>query len=128
MRIAGRYEIRGMIGEGGMGIVYRAQDLKLDAEVAVKTIRNPHDAETLKLFKQEGAVLRSLNHPNIVEIRDVGEYEDEQGVVRPYLVMPLLRGIPLDKIIREQPGRLTPARVIDMIDRKSTRLNSSHRP
>ena len=126
MRIAGRYEICGVIGEGGMGIVYRAQDLKLDTEVAVKTIRNPHDAETLKLFKQEGAVLRSLNHPNIVEIRDVGEYEDEQGVVRPYLVMPLLRGIPLDKIIREQPGRLTPARVIDMMVHVCRGLQVAH--
>ena len=126
MRIAGRYEIRGVIGEGGMGIVYRAQDLNLDTEVAVKTIRNPHDAASLELFKKEGAVLRSLNHPNIVEIRDVGEYQDEQGANRPYLVMPFLPGVTLDKIIEKQPGRLTPERVIEMMIHVCRGLQAAH--
>lgn len=125
MRIQGRYEVRGVIGEGGMGIVYRAEDLKLRTEVAVKTIRDPHDAACFELFKKECAVLTSLNHANIVDIRDVGEYEEE-GVVRPYLVMPLLPGVTLDKIIEKQPGRLTPERVVDMMLQVCRGLQAAH--
>jgi len=125
MRIQGRYEVRGVIGEGGMGIVYRAEDLKLRTEVAVKTIRDPHDAACFELFKKECAVLTSLNHANIVDIRDVGEYED-QGVTRPYLVMPLLPGVTLDKIIEKQPGRLTPERVVDMMLQACRGLQAAH--
>ena len=125
MRIQGRYEIRGVIGEGGMGIVYRAEDLKLRTEVAVKTIRDPHDAACFQLFKKECEVLASLNHANIVDIRDVGEYE-EGGVTRPYLVMPMLPGVTLDKIIEKQPGRLTPERVVDMMLQVCRGLQAAH--
>jgi serine/threonine protein kinase len=125
MRIAGRYELRGKIAEGGMGVVYRAEDLNLHTEVAVKTIKNPHDEASLELFRKEGAVLRSLNHPNIVEIRDVGDYEHE-GIVYPFLVMPLLRGMTLDKIIDKQPGRLTPERVIEMMIHVCRGLQAAH--
>lgn len=123
--IDGRYETRDVIGEGGMGIVYRALDLKRNTEVAVKTIKNPHDAASFDFFKKECAVLSSLNHANIVDIRDFGEYEDE-GVTRPFLVMPLLPGMTLDKIIKNHPARLTPERVIEMMGHACRGLQAAH--
>ena len=125
MRIQGRYEIRDIIGEGGMGIVYRAEDLKLRAEVAIKTIRNPQDPASFELFKKECEVLSKLNHANIIDIRDFGEYDDN-GVIRPYLVMPLLAGMTLDKVIEKHPGRLTPERVVDMMVQACRGLQAAH--
>ena len=125
MLIDGRYEIHDVIGEGGMGFVYRALDLKRNTEVAVKTLKNPRDVASLTLFKKECTVLSSLNHANIVDIRDFGEYDDA-GVTRPFLVMPLLPGMTLDAIILKQPGRLTPERVIDMVMQVCRGLQAAH--
>lgn len=99
MKAAGRYEIRDILGEGGMGIVYRALDSVMNREVTIKTIRDPQDKVVLELFKRECSVLASMSHPNIVEIFDVGEME-EGGARRPYFVMPLLPGVTLQELIK----------------------------
>src|SRR6266436_4342737 len=70
----GRYEIRSLIGKGGMGVVYCAHDTELNRDVAVKVLPADvsEDAERLSRFKQEAQALARLNHPNIVSILDVG--------------------------------------------------------
>ena len=85
----GRYEIRSLIGEGGMGQVYQAIDTALGREVAIKVL--PPDlaraSDRLKRFEQEAKAAGALNHPNILAIYDVGTHNDA-----PYVVSELLEG------------------------------------
>lgn len=94
-----RYEIKGKIGHGGLGTIYRAYDTRMNREVAIKRIRT-HSSDgdlssesTNQLVKEAGA-LASLQHPNIVTIYDVGT--DSEG---PFVVMELLTGESLEEII-----------------------------
>src|SRR5215469_10008642 len=68
MQTKGRYEIRGVLGEGGMGIVYRVLDPVLNREVTLKTIRDPQEQAVLELFS-ECAVLAGMSHPGIRDVR-----------------------------------------------------------
>ncbi|MBC7980193.1 MAG: serine/threonine protein kinase [Armatimonadetes bacterium] len=94
-----RYDIKGKIGQGGLGAVYRAFDARMNREVAIKRIvANSGDASlseeaTRQLLKEAGS-LASLQHPNIVTVYDVGA--DEDG---PFVVMELLTGSTLEEII-----------------------------
>jgi serine/threonine protein kinase len=88
----GRYHILEQLGEGGMAVVYKAFDTRLETEVAVKVIRTENILPsaldlTLKRFEREAKALARLTHPNIVKVTDYGEHEG-----KPYLVMPLLSG------------------------------------
>jgi serine/threonine protein kinase len=75
--LKGRYELRDILGRGGMGVVYRAYDFVLKCDVVVKTLRECPDRTALHLFYRECEVLTALNHPNIVQILDLGEFEEE---------------------------------------------------
>ena len=99
-RMDDRYEIRGKIGQGGIGAVYRAYDKNLSREVAVKRILPEGGADlekeaTRQLTKEAGA-LSALQHPHIVTIYDVGI--DEDG---PYVVMELLHGKTIDEVVEK---------------------------
>jgi len=88
----GRYHIVDKLGEGGMAVVYRAYDMRLEREVAVKFIRIDMMApamlgQILKRFEREAVALARVEHPNIVKIYDFGEFEGT-----PYLVMQYLGG------------------------------------
>src|SRR5882724_9701340 len=85
-----RYELKEKLGEGGMGVVWRAFDTVLSTDVALKMLVDVNDATALKLFYEECQKQSALAHPNIVEIRDAGSF-DEDGVRQPYLVCRLLR-------------------------------------
>jgi serine/threonine protein kinase len=96
-----RYEIRGKLGQGGIGAVYRAFDQRMNREVAIKRIiteggvGNPQDEATRQLTQEAGA-LAALQHPHIVTVYDVGL--DEDG---PYVVMELLTGKSLDEVVEK---------------------------
>ncbi len=123
--VKGRYELLDVLGEGGMGVVYRALDQDLRREVAVKTIRDSMNRVVLDLFRRECAVLASLNHPNIVDIYDIGEFEDK-GTKKPYFVMPLLPGAPLSALLTGQTQRLTPERVVEIMTQALRGLQAAH--
>ena len=124
-KLAGRYEVRQILGQGGMGLVYRAYDTVVRREVAVKTILDIPDPASLQLFYKECDVLASMSHPNIVEIFDIGEFEEE-GKKKPYFVMPLLPGTTLEYFIRKASHRLTVERTIDIMSQTCRGLQAAH--
>jgi serine/threonine protein kinase len=124
-KLKGRYEIREVLGQGGMGLVYRAYDAVVRREVALKTLRDAPNRTALQMFYKECEVLAALSHPNIVEIFDIGEFE-EDGKSKPYFVMPLLPGAPLDKLIRASSHRLTVERVVDILCQTCRGLHAAH--
>jgi tRNA A-37 threonylcarbamoyl transferase component Bud32 len=92
----GRYEIKSPIGGGGMGSLYLARDPNTGRLVALKLLRAHLDSEELKArFAREAQTLASLNHPNIVDIYDSGQYRGS-----PFIVMEYVRGETLGEKIR----------------------------
>ncbi len=84
----GSYEILSVLGVGGMGEVYRARDMQLNRDVAIKVLLNlSTDAQRLHRFEQEAQATAALNHPNILAIYHMGRYENA-----PYIVSELLEG------------------------------------
>jgi len=78
-KLAGRYEIKEVLGQGGMGLVYRARDVLIRRDVALKTLRDIPQPTSLQLFYKECDVLASMSHPNIVEIFDIGNSRKKAG-------------------------------------------------
>lgn len=101
--LAGRYRLDELLGAGGMGVVYRAHDRKLDETIAVKILRPGLERTapaSLERFKQEIRLARRITHRHVVRIHDLGE---EQG--RYFITMELVEGTPVDALIRRR-GRL----------------------
>src|SRR5574341_1089573 len=123
------YRIVEKLGEGGMGVVYVAEDTVLGRRVAIKTL-TIKPGQSVKHFRtrflREARAVSALSHPNIATIHDYGETKDGD----PYIVMELVKGGTLSDMMTGET--LTIARALDIIrqvaeaDRKSTRLNSSH--
>lgn len=92
----GKYDVTGVLGRGGMGVVYRASDKHLGREVAIKTITEGFagSPEMLQRFYQEAAKTGKLNHPNIVTVYNLGEQEGF-----PYIVMEYVEGAALNQLI-----------------------------
>ena len=85
----GPYRVLSLLGKGGMGEVYRAQDDRLDREVAIKVLLPGYafDVDRLRRFDQEARAAAALNHPNILAVYDIGTYDGA-----PYIVSELLQG------------------------------------
>lgn len=103
MIIGDRYEILGKIGSGGMSLVYKGRDQKLNRYVAVKVLKSEYreDKNFVRKFREEAQAAARLAHPNIVNVYDVGE---EHGIH--YIVMELVEGITLKNYI-DRKGKLT---------------------
>ena len=111
--VGGRYEIKeAPIGQGGMGVVYKAYDTVTRRYVALKTIWGGANSMALSLFEKEWSVLARLSHPNIVDIIETGQFE-EAGEKKPFFVMPLLPGVTLDQLIKKGSQRLTVERTVE---------------
>jgi len=93
----GRYEIRSKLGEGGMGEVWSARDTRLNREVAIKVLPASlaDDADRLRRFEQEAKAASALNHPSIVTIHEIGDWEGVR-----FIVMELVRGQTLRAIAK----------------------------
>lgn len=94
----GRYKIEELIGEGATAIVYRAEDVRLQREVAVKVLLSHVNQTTRKRFEREAHAAARLNHPNIMAIYDIGQDKTYE-----YLVAELIIGQPLYDMIPSDP-------------------------
>ena len=96
----GPYEILAPLGAGGMGEVYRAHDMRLNRDVAIKVLPSSlaKDPERLRRFEQEARATGVLNHPNILAIYDIGSHDNS-----PYIVSELLNGQTLRERLSDSP-------------------------
>jgi serine/threonine protein kinase/Tol biopolymer transport system component len=117
----GGYEIRSLLGVGGMGEVYRARDPKLDRDVAIKVlpVAVASDGERLARFQREARLLASLNHPHIGGIYG---FEDASGV--PALVLELVEGETLAE--RLQRGRILASEALHIARQIAEALDTAH--
>jgi serine/threonine-protein kinase len=120
--VAGRYEVLGLVGSGGMGSVYRARDRQLDEVVALKVLRRDRlgDPEALERFKREVKLARRVTHVNVARTFDIGEHEGE-----PFLTMEYIEGEPLSALL-EREGALPPARVLAIAQALCAGLEAAH--
>ena len=118
----GPYQIAGILGEGGMGVVYRARDTRLGRDVAVKVLTNVafSDRERLLRFEQEARATGMLNHPNLLTVYDVGRDEEDN----PFLVTELLEGETLRG--RLERGPLSPRKAVDAALQMAQGLAAAH--
>jgi eukaryotic-like serine/threonine-protein kinase len=121
--LAGRYRLEEVIGRGGMSTVYRATDLSLDREVAVKVALDPMAEENpvyVARFKREARAAAALNHPGVVTVFDAGT----DGATR-YIVMEYVDGQNLSEVLREE-GPLEPARAARIAAQIADTLAAAH--
>src|SRR5262245_30102938 len=95
------YELSGEVGRGGMGVVYRARDLSLHRDVAVKLLQNsfPAGSPIARRFADEARITAQLQHPGIPPVHDLGTLPDG----RPFLAMKLTKGSTLDHLLAARP-------------------------
>jgi serine/threonine protein kinase len=117
----GRYVNLTLLGQGGMGAVYRGRDPELERPVAIKVMLDS-TPDFVARFRREAQSIARLTHANIVQVYDFGV--DDQG--NPYFVMELIDGTPLDKIVRDK-GRLPPMEAIRIIRQAAEGLSAAHR-
>jgi eukaryotic-like serine/threonine-protein kinase len=118
----GPYEVSSAIGAGGMGEVYRARDLRLNREVAIKVLPTSFsdDPQRMHRFRQEALAVAALNHPNILAVYDIGTQDNGS----PYIVSELLEGESLRERLRAGPMPLRKA--IDYALQIARGLSAAH--
>ncbi len=118
----GRYRLVALIGEGGMGKVYRARDTVIDREVAIKVL-SPEMANEPgyeERFRREAQAAARLNEPHIVPVFDAGEIDG-----RLYLVMPVIKGTNVHELL-EREGPMSPQRAVHIVEQLAAALDAAH--
>ncbi len=120
-QVFSHYRVLAELGAGGMGRVYRAQDLRLKRQVALKFLPEAlaRDPTASERFRREAETVSALNHPHICTLYDFGEHDGQ-----PFLVLELLEGQALDKALAA--GRLSPSRVIALALEAADALDAAH--
>jgi serine/threonine protein kinase len=118
----GKYEFLGVIGSGGMGVVYKAKQTMLDKLVAIKMLNaTGFSVQDLRRFQQEARAARDLIHPNLIMIRDFGITDDGQ----PYMVFDFIEGSTLSEIIKKR-GQLEIEFAVDIFIQVAKGLSHAH--
>src|SRR3989442_1328155 len=120
-----RYRLESQLGRGAMGEVWRATDLELSSDCAVKIMRDSADPTALELFSREQNVLAELRSPHIVQINDRGVFDSPDGK-RPFFVMPLLPGSTLAELIKASGSRITAEWLVEVLKQVCRGLQSAH--
>ncbi|HEX8651218.1 MAG TPA: serine/threonine-protein kinase, partial [Pyrinomonadaceae bacterium] len=114
------YRILEKLGEGGMGVVYLAEDTHLGRRVAIKFLTTAHDQNFRARFLREARAISALSHPHIATLFDYGESAEGQ----PFIVMELVEGETLTELLLA--SRLTLARAVEIIERVADALGEAH--
>ncbi len=116
------YRIEALIGRGGMGVVYRAEDLRLQRKVALKLLASElaEDDRFRERFLRESQLAASIDHPNIVPIYGAGEAGDQL-----YIVMRYVEGSDLRQVLQEE-GALEPRRALQLLTQLADALDAAH--
>jgi serine/threonine-protein kinase len=120
--LGARYRIIGLVGRGGMGEVYRATDLKLGQQVALKFLAESrvYDERARRRFHHEVRIARQVSHPNVCRVYDIGEVDGEL-----YLSMEYVDGEDLSSLLR-RIGRLTADKATEIARRLCAGLAAAH--
>jgi eukaryotic-like serine/threonine-protein kinase len=120
--VAGRYEIVGLLGTGGMGTVYRARDLELEEFIALKVLnRNFLDnPDVLERFKREVRLARKVTHRNVARVFDIGEHDGEK-----FLTMELIEGESLSHLLSKKRS-LEQTTILKISSEICEGLNAAH--
>ncbi|MEW2548030.1 protein kinase [Streptomyces sp. NPDC047002] len=126
----GRYQLRGLLGQGGMASVHLAHDASLDRQVAIKTLHSELGREQSfrERFRREAQSVAKLSHPNIVSVFDTGE-EERDGTVMPYIVMEYVEGQPLGSVLQAdiaQYGAMPAQKALTITADVLAALDASH--
>ena len=115
------YRVLSQLGQGGMGVVYEAEDLRLGRRVALKFLTRhlERDSQSLQRFQREARAASALNHPHICTIYEVDEFEGNH-----FIAMELLQGQPLDRRIDSQP--LSTAEILELGVQIADALAAAH--
>jgi len=119
-----KYRVDRVIGRGGMGAVYRARDVRLDRDVAIKVVRADllDDVEARARFRREAQIVAKLQHPGIVSVFDYGTFSDGAA----FLVMELVRGEDLRCVLRRD-GPVPSSRALPLLGAMCAAVHAAHR-
>jgi serine/threonine protein kinase len=123
-RIAGRYLVQRLLGSGGMGEVYEVWDEELAIPVALKTLRAISTEGALQRLKRESLLARSVSHPNVCRVYDVGRH-GENGATVWFLTMELLRGETIAERLRREKT-ISPERALGYARQMAAGLDAAH--
>ena len=120
--LADRYRIEQLLGEGGMGSVYRAEHIHIRKAVAIKILHREltYQAEAVARFEREAIAAARIDHPNVVTAKDFGQLEDGSF----YLVLQYVEGMSLRKVLKG--GSLEPRRAVDIARQVAAALHAAH--
>ncbi|MEU8703971.1 protein kinase [Streptomyces sp. NPDC048565] len=126
----GRYQLRDLLGEGGMASVYLAYDTALDRQVAIKTLHTELGREQSfrERFRREAQAVAKLQHTNIVSVFDTGE-DELGGALMPYIVMEYVEGQPLGSVLQadiQQYGAMPAEKALKVTADVLAALETSH--
>jgi tetratricopeptide (TPR) repeat protein/tRNA A-37 threonylcarbamoyl transferase component Bud32 len=119
----GSYEVLGVIGDGGMGTVYKARDPRFDRLVAIKVLHEQfqRDPAVVDRFKSEAIIQAKLSHPNIVAVYDFIATDAQLA-----MVLEFVNGLPLDQLIECQRGPIEPRRALSIMSQVLSAMAYAH--
>ena len=122
--VDGKYRVDQIVGRGGMGAVYRAHDMRLDRDVAVKVVRAEllGDPEARTRFRREAQIVAKLQHPSVVSVFDYGTFADGGA----FLVMEFVRGVDLRAALKRK-GRFTAEAAVRLLSTVCSAIEAAHR-